>query len=187
MMAKRKPLSASLRWSVFARDGFCCRYCGAQAGQDGVELAADHVLSVADGGDNSYDNLVTACQKCNGGKGAKSLSDIPTPEQVVDRVRAMRGRLDDLANEMQAVSEAHDEIGQRVVDIKCRAYGVDSVTMSPTETGHALRLVSEFGADALLEWYMAAALARVSQWQAIKYVHGCARKTRARDRGEADA
>ena len=48
-MAKRQPVSASLRWAVFARDGFACRYCGAQAGQVCVELHADHIVSVADG------------------------------------------------------------------------------------------------------------------------------------------
>lgn len=47
-MAKRKSLSDSIRWAVFARDGFCCRYCGKQAGEDGVTLAVDHIVSVAD-------------------------------------------------------------------------------------------------------------------------------------------
>jgi 5-methylcytosine-specific restriction endonuclease McrA len=53
----RKNISASLRWQVFARDGFRCRYCGTQAGEPGVTLHADHVVSVADGGTNAFDNL----------------------------------------------------------------------------------------------------------------------------------
>lgn len=69
----RKAISASVRWAVFARDGFRCRYCGCQAGHGGVVLVVDHALSIADGGDNSDENLVSSCERCNIGKGAKSV------------------------------------------------------------------------------------------------------------------
>lgn len=179
-MSNRKPISASIRWSIFARDGFCCRYCGAQAGQDGVELAVDHVVSVADGGDNSTDNLVTACRRCNGGKSARSLGEIPTPQEVIDRVSAMRGRMSSLVDEMQAAAEARAQAHQMVVDIKCRAYKVSQTTIVPGEVDLGLRIVGEFGGDKLIQFYEAAAGALVQQTRAVQYVGGCARRTRER-------
>lgn len=53
------------RFLVLERDGFRCRYCG-HAG----ELHVDHVVPVSRGGTNAIDNLVTACEPCNIGKGA---------------------------------------------------------------------------------------------------------------------
>jgi 5-methylcytosine-specific restriction endonuclease McrA len=55
-----------LRWQVLERDNFTCRYCGQSA--PNVVLEADHVIPVADGGDDSMENLVTACRSCNQGK-----------------------------------------------------------------------------------------------------------------------
>src|SRR6478672_7719096 len=102
-MAKRKGITDSLRWSVFARDGFTCRYCGAQAGQEGIELCADHVVSVADGGDNSFNNLVTSCRGCNAGKSARSLIAAPTSSEVVSRIEE---RAKTLAEQARAISKA---------------------------------------------------------------------------------
>ena len=68
---RSRTLSASLRFSVFRRDNFACRYCGAH-GQD-VRLHVDHVEAWSKGGSNTLDNLVTACSTCNLGKGATQL------------------------------------------------------------------------------------------------------------------
>lgn len=65
----RKSISKSLRFDVLNRDGFKCRYCGATS--DMATLHIDHVLPVALGGTNDFDNLVTACAPCNLGKSAK--------------------------------------------------------------------------------------------------------------------
>jgi 5-methylcytosine-specific restriction endonuclease McrA len=62
----------ALRWAVFRRDGFTCRYCG------DVELQrpqCDHVIPRALGGPHSLDNLVTACGPCNASKGARRLEE----------------------------------------------------------------------------------------------------------------
>lgn len=74
-MAKRKPISSSLRFDVFNRDGFRCRYCGASQ-EDGAVLHVDHVTAVARGGGNDIQNLATACAPCNFGKSAKVLRPI---------------------------------------------------------------------------------------------------------------
>ncbi len=35
-----------------------------------------NIQPISEGGDNSYDNLVTACLHCNSKRGAKPLTDI---------------------------------------------------------------------------------------------------------------
>jgi 5-methylcytosine-specific restriction endonuclease McrA len=57
--------------NVFKRDGFQCQYCGTQK-----DLTLDHLIPKAKGGKTSWNNLVTACKKCN------SLKGDYTPEQA---------------------------------------------------------------------------------------------------------
>jgi len=52
------------RENVFKRDGFKCQYCGTHK-----ELTIDHLVPKAKGGKTSWNNLVTACKKCNSKKG----------------------------------------------------------------------------------------------------------------------
>ena len=47
------------------------RYCGNRAG-----LTIDHVVPLSKGGKWVWENLVTACSKCNGKKGSKSLKQL---------------------------------------------------------------------------------------------------------------
>jgi hypothetical protein len=56
------------RFAVLRRDHFTCRYCGRSA--QAVTLRVDHVIARANGGASTMDNLVTACEDCNVGKGA---------------------------------------------------------------------------------------------------------------------
>ena len=52
------------RQNVFKRDGFTCQYCGTQR-----DLTIDHVVPRAKGGKTSWNNLITACKRCNSRKG----------------------------------------------------------------------------------------------------------------------
>jgi len=54
------PLS---RRTVLARDGYTCQYCGLQP--DRSELTLDHVVPRCRGGKTSWENLATACKRCN--------------------------------------------------------------------------------------------------------------------------
>lgn len=65
---KRVNLS---RHNVFKRDGNRCVYCGSRD-----NLTIDHVKPKSQGGRDSWDNLVAACQRCNAKKGSM------TPEQA---------------------------------------------------------------------------------------------------------
>jgi hypothetical protein len=175
MAANRKAISASLRWQVFARDNFTCRYCGAQAGQDGVSLAADHLISVADGGTNAMDNLITACQKCNGGKGARSLVNLPAAGEVAERMQQRAQSIRAQANAMRKAMKLEKLREQEAVNLKCQAYGVESVRMNGGEVKHIISLCQAYGAENVLNWYQCAAVKRVSEWNAIKYIYGIVR------------
>eukprot|EP00793_Prasinoderma_coloniale_P003917 PRCOL_00006758-RA len=68
---RRSPREASLnRRNLYARDGYRCQYCGCT---DRERLTIDHVHPVSRGGGWSWDNLVTACNRCNVRKGAMSV------------------------------------------------------------------------------------------------------------------
>ena len=68
----RDPLPAQLRFRILQRDGFRCRYCGRSGDAPVFVLHVDHVVSVAAGGTTSEDNLRTACEECNLGKGTRA-------------------------------------------------------------------------------------------------------------------
>lgn len=72
---KRTPIKKKTRFEVFKRDGFACQYCGATPPE--VVLHVDHIIAVAEGGGNGTDNLITACESCNLGKGATPLDAVP--------------------------------------------------------------------------------------------------------------
>jgi hypothetical protein len=72
---KSNGISKAKRFAILHRDGFRCRYCGISSKQTQLEI--DHVIPSVKGGSNKDDNLVTACKKCNAGKGTMSLEVAP--------------------------------------------------------------------------------------------------------------
>ncbi len=52
------------RQNIFKRDGNKCAYCGSNR-----DLTLDHVIPKSRGGKTNWDNLITACKRCNGKKG----------------------------------------------------------------------------------------------------------------------
>ena len=75
LVGKRKPISPKLRFEVFKRDNHKCQYCGATPRDEGVVLEVDHIVPVYEGGDNSFENLITSCKQCNIGKGKRKITD----------------------------------------------------------------------------------------------------------------
>ena len=69
----KRTLGPKLRFSVLQRDGLRCVYCGKTPAESALHI--DHKISVADGGTDLLENLVTACEECNLGKGARSVRD----------------------------------------------------------------------------------------------------------------
>ena len=62
------------RQNVFKRDGQKCQYCGSSK-----DLTLDHVIPKSKGGKSTWNNLVTACKKCNSLKGDKSPEEAEMP------------------------------------------------------------------------------------------------------------
>ncbi len=60
------------RTNVYKRDQFTCVYCG---NTNKAELTLDHVVPKSKGGKDSWNNLVTACKKCNGEKADLTLEE----------------------------------------------------------------------------------------------------------------
>lgn len=67
-------LSAEERWWVLERDEFTCVYCGRMAFEGKRLLVPDHIIPRSRGGGNNSENLVTACNECNRGKGSGLLT-----------------------------------------------------------------------------------------------------------------
>jgi 5-methylcytosine-specific restriction endonuclease McrA len=70
----RKRLGLRLSRAIDARDGGRCVYCGATAEESGSHLHLDHVTPRSLGGEDSPDNLVTACRGCNCARKTMSLA-----------------------------------------------------------------------------------------------------------------
>jgi 5-methylcytosine-specific restriction endonuclease McrA len=60
------------RKNILRRDSFKCSYCG----RSDIPLTVDHVFPKARGGDDTWENLITACTVCNNRKGDR------TPEEA---------------------------------------------------------------------------------------------------------
>lgn len=58
------------RKNVMRRDGNRCQYCGSSS-----DLTIDHVIPKSRNGKDTWDNLITACNKCNHKKGNKTPSE----------------------------------------------------------------------------------------------------------------
>lgn len=93
--AKRKGISKKTRFEVFKRDNFTCQYCGGQSPD--VILRVDHINPVAGGGDNDILNLITSCEPCNQGKGARPLDD----QSVLARQRAQLKELNERREQLE--------------------------------------------------------------------------------------
>jgi hypothetical protein len=117
--AARKPLTKSVRFEVFKRDKFTCQYCGSKAPD--VVLHVDHIHPVADGGGNDVLNLVTSCAGCNGGKGAKPLSD----DSAVSRQRDQLAMLEERRQQIEMMVQWRQELaaqGDALVEAVAQAW-----------------------------------------------------------------
>jgi hypothetical protein len=72
---KRFPYRSPIvtRRNILTRDNYECLYCGLkfQAG----DLTLDHIVPRSKGGRSSFENLATACRKCNHTKADKTLEE----------------------------------------------------------------------------------------------------------------
>ena len=62
------------RRNVMRRDNFECQYCGKKSA-----LTIDHVIPKSRGGKDTWENLTTACERCNVKKGNKTPKEAQMP------------------------------------------------------------------------------------------------------------
>ena len=142
-MAKRKPLSKSVRFEVFKRDSFTCQYCGRSAPE--VVLEVDHIIPVSKGGTDELLNLVTSCRDCNRGKSAKRLSD----DSTLVKQKAQLDELNEKREQMEMMIEWKKSL-LKLIDSQVEA--VEEMIVSLTGYGltdhgrqRIRKLISEFG------------------------------------------
>jgi hypothetical protein len=58
-------LTTDIREHVRERAGFACEFCGVTETDTGGQLTIDHFQPKAKGGDDSLDNLLYCCPRCN--------------------------------------------------------------------------------------------------------------------------
>jgi DNA-directed RNA polymerase subunit RPC12/RpoP len=112
----RKQLSKKLRFDVFKRDGFKCQYCGITPEKEVLQV--DHIIPVAEGGENDLDNLITSCQPCNLGKGARSLSIIP--ESLKEKSEKIAEQEEQIIGYQKTIMEARErklDFAWKIADI----------------------------------------------------------------------
>lgn len=156
-MAKRKGITKKTRFEVFKRDKFTCQYCGAKAPE--VVLQIDHIKPVALGGDNDILNLVTSCDSCNQGKGARELTDdsvVRVKQAQAEKLAERREQIEmmyewqlSLSNERDAKVEKACDLIEEITGYEVTEYGACQLR----------KLVARFEFDVLLD-----AIRRAFDW-----------------------
>ena len=59
--------------ALFRRDAYLCLYCGGKF--NGSQLSRDHVKPLSLGGCDAWQNVVSACRRCNHHKGGRTPED----------------------------------------------------------------------------------------------------------------
>jgi 5-methylcytosine-specific restriction endonuclease McrA len=72
-LVKIKRTSREVRFSranIYQRDKYTCQYCGVKYPAE--DLTFDHVIPQVQGGEATWENIVTACLQCNNRKGGRT-------------------------------------------------------------------------------------------------------------------
>jgi hypothetical protein len=112
---------AGIRYTVFWRDGFTCVYCGKSRHDiPNMQLHLDHVIPVSIGGTDNFDNLVTACAECNGGKWDSILSErlIAFIQTLIKQNNARFLELADKENRDRLEAVVGYSLGRKVVKVR---------------------------------------------------------------------
>lgn len=171
---KRKGIGKALRFQIFARDNFTCRYCGRQS--DVVPLHIDHVIPVCQDGTNDPENLITACAECNLGKSGKTISQSAPTE--ADRLRLAQEHNEQLeaARAVQQAAVARAELRQAVCNYYCQARNYHEIKKGTLSV--LVSFVQQHGAELVFNW-IDIAVARLSPYKSDavfgKYISGIRR------------
>jgi len=179
VVSKRKGLSKKLRFEIFKRDGFQCQYCGATP--PAVVLHVDHIVPVAGGGENDPSNLVTSCEPCNLGKGARSLK--AAPQSLASAAADAQEREDQLLGYqaiMRRQLERVESNAWEVAEVFMESFGDDGFRLDWLAS--VKRFIRELGLLECLDAMDKATSYKNTQHAAFKYFCGiCWNKIRERN------
>jgi len=176
-MSERKPIGSRLRFEIFKRDRFTCRYCGRTT--PSVVLEIDHIVPVAEGGTDGPENLVTSCYECNRGKGAVPLDEIPlADEDMHERTVLLLERelqLREYNEVLRRAREREERETDELMDYWCGLWGLKRDTAplyaipDPVQIEQFLRIVA---AEDIRRAMRTAAVAMKTAHQGLKYMFG---------------
>lgn len=175
-MAARKAIGKKQRFEIFKRDAFTCAYCGSTPPK--VILHVDHIHPVALGGGNESDNLVTSCNECNLGKGARLLTSVPNSlEHSASQVKERESQLAAFSEIMRKAKARKDNDSWEVADVMMSAFSMDSIRKDWLKSIEGF--VERLGVISVIEAMELAVLRKHSQSGAFKYFCGiCWNKVR---------
>ncbi|MBM4157806.1 MAG: HNH endonuclease [Ignavibacteria bacterium] len=85
------------RKNILRRDKHKCQYCSSSA-----NLTVDHIIPKSKGGEDSWENLVTACIRCNNKKGDRTpeeakmhLNNSPRKPSHITFIKQFAGEIDE--------------------------------------------------------------------------------------------
>ena len=142
---KRKSIPKSVRFEVFKRDSFKCQYCGASAPD--VILEVDHIVPVAEGGENDMMNLITSCRDCNRGKGKKKLTDRQTIEKQKTELDDLNERRQQMEMMLQWKCDLLNFEMEMVNAIDALICSMTDWAMADSAKQKIKRLISQFSFD----------------------------------------
>jgi 5-methylcytosine-specific restriction endonuclease McrA len=150
---RREHIGKRVRFEVFARDGFSCRYCGRQS--DTVQLVIDHLNPVCNGGGSEPENLITSCVDCNSGKGGKTLEQHTPTDQ--DRLRLFQEHHEQTQQfeSAKAAVAVRDGIRQLITDHFLSATGLESANI--TTVNILCSYARRYGVEVVFDWIEIAA------------------------------
>lgn len=182
-------MKKSLRFSIFERDRFICKYCGRDSSS--VALEVDHVIPRCEGGTDDPDNLVTSCFDCNRGKGGRLLQSAPEdgvdPEAMRLEVLAREQELHEIRARAEAVlsrKRFEDDRLQEFVNVVCDI--TDQKSFDTKTLRNLMRYADEFGPEMVFEWVRLAydAIGGHDHIRIGKYVSGIRRRVLEQEGGE---
>jgi len=103
----RRRLTDSAKKVIFEEDDYQCQYCGDRPGSENLYI--DHIKPLISGGDNSNDNLTTACTSCNSKKHDHYVFDFMRKHNLSPLYNLSK-KLNTLFNNCDTLKEEEEEI-----------------------------------------------------------------------------
>jgi 5-methylcytosine-specific restriction endonuclease McrA len=173
----RKPIGKKLRFEIFTRDGFTCRYCGRQS--DIVPLHIDHVMPVCQGGTNDPENLVTSCSDCNLGKGGRTIPQSAPNE--TDRLRMAQEMQEQIAASERAKASAQARRHRMEAMLDFWEGETGGTRPDPSTTQTVFSYVLEYGEEIVYRWIEKASAVCYTDRNMGRYISGIRRSVKAEE------